>query len=418
MLNNLNDWLTHLEKNHPKFLEPGLERITKVAEKLDLLTTNAKIITVAGTNGKGSCVALLEATLTAANYRIGTYTSPHLLHYSERIRINNQAIDNSFLCQSFSIIEAARGSIPLTYFEFSTLAALWLFKQTILDVIILEIGIGGRLDAVNIIDTDIAVITSIDLDHTELLGNTRETIAYEKAGIIRKAKPVIYGDYFLPHSVKHIAEKQSAPLYCQNIDFGYEEQKDNWNWWSKQQKLNNLPIPRIYLANASTALQVIELLSQQFSITPSAIKTGLNTVFIPGRFQIISQAPLVILDVAHNPAAAHLLAQQLEAQKCKGKSWAIVGILADKDVLHTLAPLRNMIDEWTIAELPSPRSCQTEFLMTQLEHLGITKIHRFNSVHKAYEYTLDHAASNDRIIIFGSFYTVAEVLSHRYNRHH
>lgn len=421
MLNNLNDWLAHLEKNHPKFLESGLDRINKVAKKLDLLTTNARVITVAGTNGKGSCVALLEAILTSANYRIGAYTSPHLLCYNERIRINQQPIDNGSLYQSFSIIEAARKNIPLTYFEFSTLAALWLFKQASLDVIILEVGIGGRLDAVNIMDADIAVISSVDFDHTELLGNTREAIALEKAGIIRKNKPVVYGDDRLTNNINSIAKEHSAVLYCQNLDFGYEKQTDDsdyWHWWSKQQKLNNLPVPTIFLPNATTTLKVIELLSEQLPIAHSAIEKGLKAVFLPGRFQIVSKNPLVILDVAHNPSAARLLAQQLKTKDCKGKTWAIVGMLADKDVKQTLSFLNEIVDEWSIAELLSPRSCNIEFLDSQLKSLGISAINCFDSISKAYENAFNRAASNDRIILFGSFYTVAEALAHRYNRPH
>lgn len=418
MLSNLNEWLAHLEKSHPQFLEPGLERVKIVAQRLAVLTTNCPVMTIAGTNGKGSCVALAETILVAAGYQVGTYTSPHLIRYNERIRINKKPIEDDILCESFKVVETARKHIPLTYFEFSTLAALWLFKQAKLDVIILEVGIGGRLDAVNIIDADIAVITSIDLDHTELLGNTREAIGYEKAGIIRKHKTVVYGDFNLPNSVKMVAEKHSAPLYCQTIEFGYEQQITHWNWWSKKQQLNNLMVPKIFLPNASTTLQAIELLAEKLPISYSAINTGLENVFISGRFQIISEKPLVILDVAHNPAATHLLAQQLHVKNYYHKTWAIVGMLADKDVQHTLEPMIGLVDEWLIAELPSQRSCKTDFLLAELKKLTISPVNTQPSIREAYAYAMQLAAPNDRIIIFGSFFTVAEVLAHRYNRQH
>lgn len=408
----LKAWLHRVEQLHPKTIDLGLERIQVVAKRLEVLSIDSPVITVGGTNGKGSCVATLTAILTAQGYRVGAYFSPHFQTYNERIHIAGKFVSDDALCKAFSTIDKVRQDISLTYFEWGTLAALWLFKEAKLDALILEVGLGGRLDAVNIIDPNISVITTIDLDHREWLGSNREMIGKEKAGIFRRGRPAVCGDFDLPQSVYDVAQKLEVPLYCQGRDFGYVVEDENWSFWSNANfNHEKLPIPQLLLQNVSTALMALSLLRDILPISDKAIPEGLIKAFLPGRFQIINKKPLVILDVAHNPQSCEKLADRLKNEGCvTGKTYAVVGMLADKDHVASLNPLLVCIDEWYVASLSGERALLAGQLSAILRESGANSIYQFNNVVEAYQAALSQATVDDRIIVFGSFHTVGPVL--------
>ena len=411
----LQDWLAYLETCHRKSIDLGLDRITQVAKRLDVLTFACPVITVAGTNGKGSNVALTAAILTAAGYRVATYTSPHLIHYNERIQIAGQCVSDQALCHAFTQIESLRANVSLTYFEFTTLAELWLFKQqSHLDAIILEVGLGGRLDAVNCVDADLAIISMIDLDHMEYLGDTREAIAKEKAGILRRYKPCVCGDFAIPQSILEHAQSLASPLYRQGFEFDYKIQGSSWSWQSQHHSLIDLPLPRIDLQNAATVLQAIELLSDRFSITSAAIKEGLKRVFLPGRFQCIEKnSRRIIIDVAHNPAGGRCLAKRLLHSVCAGKIHALVGMLADKDIVNTLRPLLSQVDYWYVSDLTVPRGASAQHLKQVLMSLqGMPVILEFSRPDLAFQHAYQSLQKNDSLLVFGSFHTAAAIYHH------
>ncbi|MEN9449803.1 MAG: bifunctional protein FolC [Pseudomonadota bacterium] len=408
---SLSDWLAYIEACHPNSIDLGLERISQVAERLAVLNFNCPVVMVAGTNGKGSNVALTAAILTAAGYRVGTYTSPHLIRYQERIQIAGQCISDQDLCRAFLEIEKNRGDILLTYFEFGTLAALWYFNLAALDAIILEIGLGGRLDAVNCVDADLAIISMIDLDHMDWLGDTREKIGFEKAGIMRPNRPCVCGDFAPPQSILNTAQSLASPLYRQGIEFDYKMQTQSWTWTSQQLSLRDLPLPNIDLQNAATVLQAIELLGDHFIITPLAIQEGLRRVFIPGRFHIIEKnARQIIIDVAHNPAGGECLSKRLANTPCLGNTYAVAGMLADKDIINTLRPLRHHVDHWTVCDLTEPRGAKAEKLKQALLELEVTQtILEFLSPEIAFQHAYRKLQKNDRLLVFGSFHTAAAI---------
>lgn len=407
----LSDWLTYIETCHTNSIELGLERISQVAQHLSIVNFNCPVVTVAGTNGKGSNVALLAAILSAAGYRVGTYTSPHLLRYQERIQIAGHCISDQDLCQAFQQIEKSRADIPLTYFEFGTLAALWTFKQAALDVIVLEIGLGGRLDAVNCIDADLSIISMIDLDHMDWLGDTREKIGFEKAGVMRPNRPCVCGDFAPPQSILNTAQSLTCPLYRQGIDFDYKMQSQSWSWNSQQLLLNELPLPNIELQNAATVLQAIELLGDHFIITPLAIKEGLKQVFVPGRFHLIEKnARQIIIDVAHNPAGGACLSKRLANTPCLGITHAVVGMLADKDILNTLRPLKHHVDHWYVCDLVEARGEKATKLTQFLSELEVKQsILEFSLPSLAFQHAYRKLKKNDRLLVFGSFHTAAAI---------
>lgn len=408
---SLSDWLAYIEACHPNSIDLGLERISQVAERLAVLNFNCPVVMVAGTNGKGSNVALTAAILTAAGYRVGTYTSPHLIRYQERIQIAGQCISDQDLCRAFLEIEKNRSDIPLTYFEFGTLAALWAFKQSALDAIILEIGLGGRLDAVNCVDADLAIISMIDLDHMDWLGDTREKIGFEKAGIMRPNRPCVCGDFAPPQSILNTARSLASPLYRQGIEFDYKMQTQSWTWTSQQLTLRDLPLPNIDLQNAATVLQAIELLGDHFIITPLAIQEGLKRVFIPGRFHIIEKnARQIIIDVAHNPAGGECLSKRLANTPCLGNTYALAGMLADKDIINSLRPLRHHVDHWTVCDLTEPRGAKATQLKQALLDLEVTQtILEFSCPEIAFQHAYRKLQKNDRLLVFGSFHTAAAI---------
>ncbi len=441
MPKTLSAWLTDIEGLHRQTIELGLARVKTVATRLAVLHFPCPIFMVGGTNGKGSCVAFLEAILSKAGYYVGAYTSPHLIRFHERIRLSGSEVTDSQLIQAFEQVEQARGVVALTFFEFTTLAALVVFsKQCVetlekrLDAIILEVGLGGRLDAVNIVEPDVSIVTSISLDHMDWLGKTRAQIGYEKAGIFRKNKPAICGEPNPPQRLLETAKNIGSELYCVNQHFSFKlepysaQKEQSWHWETvekqfpslektlnrpHQRNLNHLPIPKLPLQNAATALMALTCLQSRFpKVDAMAISTGLQTAFIPGRYQITQENPQVILDVAHNPGAAIYLAEQLRKQKTSGKTIAVVGMLSDKDIFETLRPLLPMMHTWYIASLDVPRGENSKILAYYLDKLGVNAddVHPNDTILSAFRQALQSATPHDRIVVFGSFHAVGPVL--------
>ncbi|MFD0965771.1 bifunctional tetrahydrofolate synthase/dihydrofolate synthase [Seminibacterium arietis] len=426
----LSEWLSYLENAHVKTIDLGLERVKSVAEQLDLLHPAPFIITVGGTNGKGTTCRLLEMILLEANLRVGVYSSPHLLHYAERVRIQNQQLADELHCQSFDFINKNK-THSLTYFEFSTLSALYLFKQAKLDVVILEVGLGGRLDATNIVDNDIAVITSIDIDHTDFLGDDRETIGFEKAGIFRQHKMAIIGEPNIPNSIFEQGKIQNCQLICRDIEWTFKQVNETWCWQQGKVRLENLPIPQIPLANAATALAVVQQLP--FSIFKSQIVRALQQVELTGRFQkikltqlsniakklniAVENLPSIIIDVGHNPHAARYLAEKLTALKIqtRGKIFAICGILKDKDAKGILSPLLSIIDDWYCIGLQGSRGQSGNDLLNLLKQVAESENHFLSAqsddnIFSVFQTVVNNSHKNDIILVFGSFYTVSDFL--------
>ncbi|MBL4647585.1 MAG: bifunctional tetrahydrofolate synthase/dihydrofolate synthase [Gammaproteobacteria bacterium] len=415
---NFADWLTWLEQQYPKEIDLSLERIAQVAKQLQLTTFPFPVITVAGTNGKGSSVAMLAAIYQAAGYRVATTTSPHLLRFTERMCINGQELSEDRWCEAFSNVVDACHEIKPTYFEYAILASLWLMQQAYqqqgLDVIILEVGLGGRFDAVNVVEPDIAVVTSIAIDHVRFLGDNRESIGREKAGIFRANKPAVCGEPDVPDTIYDMANQLSAPLFCQGKDFSYTIQEDSWSWQNNHGKITTLPLPQLPIQNASTVLQTIDLLQQRLPVKRAAIKEGLALAHVPGRFQIVEGDGDVqtVLDVAHNPHSAEYLQQKLVTygQPVK-RLFAVVAMLQDKDILGTLSALQHSFHTWYAAGLPQQRRGASEQTIKQtLEQLSVANIQSFATVAQAYQQAQAVAQPGDAIIVFGSFYTVAEIL--------
>jgi len=402
-------WLYYLENLHSQAIELGLDRVKAVATKLDLLTPAPRVFTVAGTNGKGTTCATLEAILMAAGYRVGVYSSPHLVRYTERVRIQGAELPESAHCASFALLEAGRGDISLTYFEYGTLSALQLFKQAKLDIVILEVGLGGRLDATNIVDADVSVVTSIALDHTDWLGSDRESIGREKAGIFRSGKPAVVGEPDMPLSIANVAKEKHADLYRRGESWNFAANAGNWRWAALQDGeevtiLDGLPLPNVPLPNAATALAALHY--STLDIPEEALRSGLQRAALPGRFQTVSESPRLILDVAHNPhAAAYLAGRLAEQPRHGGKVRAVVGMLKDKDIAGTLACLSPQVDEWYCAPLEGPRGASVEELASHLH-----QARRFDDVESAWRQAMQEAAPQDIVIVCGSFHTVAHVM--------
>lgn len=402
-------WLYYLENLHSQTIELGLDRVKAVATKLDLLTPAPRVFTVAGTNGKGTTCATLEAILMAAGYRVGVYSSPHLVRYTERVRIQGAELPESAHCASFALLEAGRGDISLTYFEYGTLSALQLFKQAKLDIVILEVGLGGRLDATNIVDADVSVVTSIALDHTDWLGSDRESIGREKAGIFRSGKPAVVGEPDMPLSIANVAKEKHADLYRRGESWNFAANAGNWRWAALQDGeevtiLDGLPLPNVPLPNAATALAALHY--SALDIPEEALRSGLQRAALPGRFQTVSESPRLILDVAHNPhAAAYLAGRLAEQPRHGGKVRAVVAMLKDKDIAGTLACLSPQVDEWYCAPLEGPRGASVEELASHLH-----QARRFDDVESAWRQAMQEAAPQDIVIVCGSFHTVAHVM--------
>ena len=412
----LSQWLLWQEVLHRKPIELGLERVSEVAERLGLNEPSHPVITVAGTNGKGSCVAFLESIYTQAGYRVGSYSSPHIQRYNERVRIEGQEVSDEALCNAFASVEQARGTVSLSYFEFGTLAAMSIFARTPLDIAILEVGLGGRLDAVNLQDADLAVITSIGIDHTEWLGEDREAIGFEKAGILREKIPAVCGDSDPPASIRDRAHVLRAPLYVLGTDFSYETSEDGWEWRGPSESWTHLPQPRllgdVQLNNAATALMVVNLFEHRLAVDQTAVKAGLRKATLPGRFQRLKTSTETVVDLAHNPDAARALADTLRGQPTRGRTHAVFAVLSDKDAGGMVDALSEITDYWYVAELKSPRARPVqELVATVRKTLPRAKLSHFDSVTEAYTAACSRANSCDRIVVFGSALCVSEVLS-------
>jgi dihydrofolate synthase/folylpolyglutamate synthase len=410
---SLPQWLTYIEALHPKSIAMGLERLSEVATRMDL-SPSFPIISVAGTNGKGSTCAMLDRIYLAAGYRVGTYTSPHLKRYNERVRVNHQMVSDEDLCTAFSAVEQARGDIVLTYFEMGTLAAMWHFMQFDLDIAILEVGMGGRLDAVNVFEPSCSIITCVDLDHLEYLGDTREKIGTEKAGIYRPHKIAICGDANPPATVIDHAHAIGADLRLINRDFSVSQLLNGWQYETNQHTLLMPPLMLqgdFQLNNAACAICAVESLNNQLPVDIDRIGETLKTVTLQGRFYQVSQKPDIILDVAHNPQAAVSLAQNLKNNPCNGRTLGVFAMLADKDIEQVIRALLPHISLWYLADIHHIRGATAQdlaiYLQLQTEN-GLTK--QFDCVADALRSACIEADKNDRIIVFGSFYTVADAI--------
>ena len=411
---SVDDWLVHLEALRPEVIELGLERVREVAVRARLIHPGCVVITVGGTNGKGSVCAMLDSILRAAGYRVGLYTSPHLLRFQERIRIDGQDIADADLCASFAAVEAARDEIPLTYFEFATLAAVSAFYHAQLDVMILEVGLGGRLDAVNIFDADCSVVTTVDLDHQEWLGDTREAIGFEKAGIFRGGRPAVCGDANPPASLLEHVQGINADLWLLGRDYGYQFEPEQWQYWGRNWRRSSLAWPALrgayQLSNASTALAVLEVLAERLPLAMGDIRRGLLEVEWPARFQVLPGRPTVILDVAHNPQAARSLRQALDSMGYFPRTHVVLGMLNDKEVAAVGHTLQDLVDHWYLASLPGPRGMSAEQLGQRLQLAATAATSPFADAQSAFAAAYKQAADGDRIVVFGSFLTVAAVL--------
>ena len=414
---SLSDWLSYLERIHPSAIDMGLDRVARVRDDLGL-SPAFPIVAVAGTNGKGSVCAMLESILSSAGYKAGVYTSPHLLRYNERVRVQRQEATEEELVRAFSRIEKVRGEVSLTYFEFGTLAAMDVFIRERVDLAVLEVGLGGRLDAVNAFDSDCAVVTSVDFDHMEYLGNNRDSIGAEKAGIFRAGRPAICGERDAPAGLLKRAEEIGAKLHLIGRDYGFTADPNQWQFWSALGKRSALPYPALrgdyQLGNAATALSALEQLKERFPVDIGAIRRGLLDVRLPGRFQVLPGRPMVILDVGHNPHAARALASSLRRLPGGGRTIAVFAMLKDKDIEGVAAALRDGMDEWLVAGLSGPRGAATERIRQALTapQVGVP-VAAFDTPVHAYQHAIRSAGQNDKILVFGSFYTVAAVLAAR-----
>ena len=424
LMKTLDDWLAHCEQLHPKTIDMGLDRVRAVAERMGL-RFDCPVFTVAGTNGKGSTCAMLEAILTQAGFRTGLFTSPHLVRFEERCRIRGQNVDASDLVAAFARVESARAEISLTYFEFTTLAILDTLARAGLDAVILEVGLGGRLDAVNIIDTDCAIITSIALDHMALLGNDREAIGFEKAGIMRTGRAVVVSDPVPPQSVLDRAVEIGANLWRLGKDFHFAGDQQQWGWAMHPshggRRYSGLAYPALrganQLVNAAGVLAAVEALRARLPVTAQAVRNGLALVELPGRFQIVPGTPTLVLDVAHNPHSVAALTENLDAMGFYPTTHAVFGAMADKDLSAMLARISPLIDRWHVCDLPSPRAATADELGQRLAVLpgpvgtGAARVAgRHASPQQALQAAVAAAAPTDRIVVFGSFLTVGAVL--------
>jgi dihydrofolate synthase/folylpolyglutamate synthase len=406
-------WLTYLENLHPVAIEMGLTRVSQVWDKVGMNPT-CPIITIGGTNGKGSTATMLATILTEAGYRVGLYTSPHLLHYHERIRINMQPVSDQLLVHAFTHIDAVRNHISLTYFEFTTLAAMQIFLQEKVEVIVLEVGLGGRLDATNIFDPTVAAVVSVDIDHEAYLGDTREKIGLEKAGIFRSGKPALCADLHPPHSLIEYAQRIGAKLELYQQDFGYQERDDQWSFYHHTQRKHALPLPALrgktQLTNASLVLAILNCLHDTLPVAISNIKAGLLNTVLMGRCQVLPGRPTVMLDVGHNPHAITVLRRNLDQMGFYPYTYAVFGMMQDKDIKQAIHIMQDRVEHWFIAAPNIARAASTPYLMEQFAQMGIQAYQVCESIAAAYQAAYFKASENDRILIFGSFYTVAEGL--------
>ncbi len=418
----LSDWLAHAERLHPRGIALGLERVRGVASRLDL-DFGCPVITVGGTNGKGSTCAMLESVLLAAGYRVALHTSPHLLAFNERARLQGESAPDDALAHHMAEVEIARGDVALTFFEFTLLAILRWFRVQRPDVMILEVGLGGRLDAVNLIDADCAIVTCVDIDHAEFLGGTREAIGWEKAHIYRAGRPAICADPVPPDTLVRYADELGADLRLVGRDFRYAGDRQQWSWAGREQRRSGLAYPALrganQLLNASGVLAVLEAMRDRLPVSQQAVRQGLATVELPGRFQVLPGRPAVVLDVAHNPHAAAHLAENLDNMGFFPETWAVFGAMRDKDLAGIIGHLRGRIDHWLVTDLPLPRAATGTELLAALAGAGIApgtsrgEVSAWAAPREALAHARGRAGEGDRIVAFGSFLTVADILAAR-----
>ena len=416
----LDGWLAHCEQLHPTDIDMTLERSRQVRDALGL-RFNVPVIAVAGTNGKGSTCAMLEAIAIQAGYRVGLYSKPHLVHFQERCRVNAEMVTPAELLPHFEAVEQARGSVSLTYFEFTTLAIARLLAQAPLDLVILEVGMGGRLDTVNVFDADCTIITSIDIDHAEFLGADREAIGFEKAAVMRAGKPVIVSDPLPPNSVIDHAQRIGADLWRFGIDFNYSGDKQQWGWAGRAKRFNAIAYPALrganQLLNAAGALAAFEALREVLPITAQAVRNGFALVELPGRFQVVAGQPTLVLDVAHNPHAVATLAQNLDQMGYFPRTHAVFGAMRDKDIAAILTRMAPLVDHWHFTDIPTPRAACADELAACHARLAVkgpgsemATVACHSDPLLALDAALIEADPADRIVVFGSFYTVGGVL--------
>ncbi|NMZ12453.1 bifunctional tetrahydrofolate synthase/dihydrofolate synthase [Pseudomonas proteolytica] len=413
----LGEWLAYLEQLHPSAIDMGLERSQQVAARLGLGRPAPRVITVTGTNGKGSTCAFVAALLQAQGLKVGVYSSPHLLRYNERVQLNGVEATDEQLCEAFAALDAGRGDTSLTYFEMGTLAAFWLFEREQLDAVVLEVGLGGRLDTVNVVDADLALITSIGVDHTDYLGDTRESVAYEKAGILRPGKPALCGDLDPPHTLLDKVRELDCPFFLRGRDFSLDVADDHWSWRGVDARglgveLHGLPLLNLPMENAALALQAYLLLDLPWNA--GQIADTLQRTRVVGRldrraFEWQGKRLDLLLDVGHNPHAAQYLARRLASHVPTGRRLAVFGLLSDKDLEGVVAPLLSSVQAWAVAPLDTPRSRSADDVQALLQNLGAT-VTSHASVIAALEAQCAVATAEDEILLFGSFYCVAEAL--------
>jgi dihydrofolate synthase/folylpolyglutamate synthase len=416
----LDDWLVRIERLHHRAIDLSLDRVRAVAGRLGI-GFGCPVFTVGGTNGKGSTCAMLESILRAAGYRTGLYTSPHLLRFNERARVAGESVSDEALIEQFQAVERSRGETSLTYFEFTTLAILRLFMAARLDAVVLEVGLGGRLDATNVVDADCAVVTSVDLDHMDYLGPTREHIGYEKAHIYRRGRPAICADPQPPQRLLEVARELGADLWLFGRDFNYQGDRQQWAYAGRGARRSGLPYPALrganQLLNASGALAALEALGRRLPVSQQAVRQGLLNVELAGRFQVLPGRPAVILDVAHNPHAAAVLAENLDNMGFYPRTLAVLGMLRDKDAAGVIDRVADRIDRWYLGGTAGPRGLSGQALAAVMsERQPAARFESFDDVASAFAAAHRAASTEDRIVVFGSFLTVAEILREQPNR--
>ncbi|HID81020.1 MAG TPA: bifunctional tetrahydrofolate synthase/dihydrofolate synthase [Chromatiales bacterium] len=412
--NQLKDWLEWQVSLHPREIDLGLERVGKVADQLGLLNPDFHIITVSGTNGKGSCVAMLRSIMQAAGVKTGCYTSPHIHLYNERININGEDVSDDEIMQAFERIDQARDAISLSYFEFATLAGLDLFSRAEIDVAILEVGLGGRLDAVNILDADIALVTHIAVDHVDWLGDDLDQIAAEKAGIARPGKPLICADHDPPSGLVKTANEMAAIFLKAGRDFNYQVTADGWDWEMGEVRFQQLPPPALsgkhQYQNAAAVLAVLQKMPVKLRPDREAIETGLQQVNLPGRWECVGKTPDVIFDVAHNPDSASVLAEQIQQSPVSGDTVLLLGVMRDKAVSEMIQALQPVVDKWVVSSPAIERALPANALQKKVkEIIPEVVVETYSDLSTAYRTEIGKLQKDDRLIVTGSFYTVAEV---------
>jgi dihydrofolate synthase/folylpolyglutamate synthase len=413
---SLQGWLTWQESLHPLTIDLGLERAAQVFRALNPDGVKPPTITVAGTNGKGSCIAYLEAIYRAQGYRVGAYTSPHILKYNERIKIDGKPVSDELICEAFSRIESVRGDISLSYFEFGTLAALDIFRRSNLDIQLLEVGLGGRLDAVNIVNPDVALITSICIDHIDWLGETREAIGREKAGIFRAVMPAIVGDPEPPASLMQVAADKQARLYCLGKDFGYKKQASGWDWFAGDRQLNRLPEPGLkgehQFRNASSVILAIAEMAETLPVSEASIRQGLEKVQLAGRFQLINDEIPVLLDVGHNPQAVRTLVDYVTEAFPGRRIHAVFSMMKDKDIAGVIEIMHPVVFDWFFAPLANPRAAMEPLMREIFAQSSASNVFfGFNGFSDAFAAAKNRSQESDLLLVFGSFFLVSDCLA-------